>query len=535
MTDEGLLTSTRASGRAKGELARAGDIRFRSVGALAAGVVIGAAAIATKALLNGMVDGDTGYIVLLAAAVLAAWYGGAIGGITAILVTVGLNAAIFVSPFDPASPATRVEQVRLILYLLVGTGTALLVASRRASSDRLAQALGDVATLADEIEARDARIEVMLAASGTGFWEWDVRTGGLTWSDAIFEQHGLTPTANAPSFDTYVETIHPDDREGFRQVIAAALDGGDAFSHEFRLLWPDGSIHWTYGAGRVFRDDEGRPVRMLGTGQDITQRRRIEAERDRLLAEERQAGEFREAFIDVISHELRTPITTILGLTLILTRPGRTEDAAARTALLEDVRAESERLHRLVEDLLVLSRVERGRLSVDPEPLEPRRLIDRIVTQESAELPTLRITARIEPDLPVVAGEETYVEQIVRNLLANAAKYTPAGTAVTVDARRDGTGVAIRVSDDGPGIPEASLARIFELFYRDPESARMVSGSGIGLFVCASLVEAMGGEIWARRRPEGGSEFGFTLRAIEVDEGDIGTALSPLIRSAPES
>lgn len=535
MTDEGLLTSTRASGRAKGELARAGDIRFRSVGALAAGVAIGAAAIAIKALLNGMVDGDTGYIVLLAAAVLAAWYGGAIGGITAILVTVGLNAGMFVSPFDPASPATRVEQVRLILYLLIGTGTALLVASRRASSDRLATALGDVATLAEDIEARDARIEVMLAASGTGFWEWDVRTGGLTWSDAIFEQHGLTPTANAPLFDTYVETIHPDDREGFRQVIAAALDGGDAFSHEFRLLWPDGSIHWTQGAGRVFRDDEGRPVRMLGTGQDITQRRRIEAERDRLLAEERQAGEFREAFIDVISHELRTPITTILGLSLILTRPGRTEDAASRTALLEDVRAESERLHRLVEDLLVLSRVERGRLSVDPEPLEPRRLIDRIVSQETAELPTLRITASIEPDLPVVAGEETYVEQVVRNLLANAAKYTPAGTAVSVDARRDGSGVAIRVSDDGPGIPDASLARIFELFYRDPESARMVSGSGIGLFVCASLVEAMGGEIWARRRPEGGSEFGFTLRAIEVDEGDMGTALTPLIRSAPET
>ena len=122
----------------------------------------------------------------------------------------------------------------------------------------------------------------------------------------------------------------------------------------------------------------------------------------------------------------------------------------------------------------------------------------------------------------------------MRNLLANAAKYTPAGTAVTVDARRDGSGVAIRVSDDGPGIPDASLARIFELFYRDPESARMVSGSGIGLFVCASLVEAMGGRIWARRRPEGGSEFGFTLRAIEVDEGDMGTDLTPLLRTAPE-
>jgi len=106
----------------------------------------------------------------------------------------------------------------------------------------------------------------------------------------------------------------------------------------------------------------------------------------------------------------------------------------------------------------------------------------------------------------------------VRNLLGNAAKYTPPGTHVVVDARRREDVVEIRVCDDGPGVPEASLPRIFDLFYRDPDSAKAVSGSGIGLFVCRSLVEAMGGRIWAERRPEGGSEFGFTLRVIEADD-----------------
>jgi two-component system sensor histidine kinase KdpD len=171
-----------------------------------------------------------------------------------------------------------------------------------------------------------------------------------------------------------------------------------------------------------------------------------------------------------------------------------------------------------VEDLLVLSRVERGALVVDAEPLEPRRLLERIVRLEATELPTIDISLDLEPHLPIVAGEATYVEQIVRNLLGNAAKYTPPGTAVRVVARREADAVAVRVEDDGPGVPEASVERIFELFYRDPDSARFAAGSGIGLFVCASLVKAMGGRIWVRRRPNGGSEFGFTMKVLESDE-----------------
>ena len=535
MTDQTIPTANRStSGRAKRELARTRDVRLDPIGALLAGVVVALVAMLVKVVLNDLAGGETGYIILMAAVVLAAWFGGTIGGITATIVAVLLNGFFFVSPLGPTGTDAGVERVRLILYLLAGLGTALLIASRRASRDRLADALDEVAALAEDIEGRDARIEVMLSASGTGFWEWDIPTGGLAWSEAIFEQHGMPAGGSAPSFDAYVETIHPDDREGFRQAIAASLDGGDAFSHEFRLVWPDGSVHWTHGAARVFRDDAGRPVRMLGTGQDITQRRRLEDERDRLLVEERQAGEFREAFVDVISHELRTPVTTILGMTEILARPGRTDDPSSRIALLEDVRAEAGRLHRLVEDLLVLSRVERGRLSVDPEPLEARRLIERIVAKESAELPTLRVTASVEPHLPVVAGEETYVEQIIRNLLGNAAKYTPAGTHVVVDVRGEGEDVAIRVCDDGPGVPDASIEHLFELFYRDPQSARTVSGSGIGLFVCSTLVEAMGGRMWARRRPEGGSEFGFTLRHIDIDDSDSSRS-KPVAGAAPRA
>ncbi len=507
-----------ASGRAKGAIDRAGDARFGNGQAVLVGLFLAWAAIALKAGLNEALSEDTGYITLMAATVLAAWFGRLTGGLTATVAAVVLNAIVFLDGdfvrFD------RVEQVRQILYLVVSSGTALLIGTRREARDRLADALGEVATLAEEIEARDTRLEIMLSASGTGFWEWDIATGRLEWSAAIFRQHGLEPAAEAPAFDAYLDTIHPDDRELFESAASAALETGAPLDIEFRIVWADGSVHWTHGAGRVIRDQDGRPVRMLGTGQDVTQRRRTADERDRLLADERRAREFREAFVDVISHELRTPITTILGLTQILARPGRTDDEASRQALLEDVRSESERLHRLVEDLLVLSRVERGRLVIDAEPLEPRRLLERIVASEAQELPSISVETHLAWDLPIVAGEATSVQQIVRNLLGNAAKYTPPGSRVVVSAQRRGSEVEVLVADNGPGIPDGSIDRIFDLFFRDPDSARTVAGSGIGLFVCASLVEAMGGRIWARRRPEGGAEFGFTLLTLEGDAVD---------------
>jgi PAS domain S-box-containing protein len=507
-----------ASRRAKSELAHARDVRLGPWAGLVAGAFVGWAAIFLKASINEALGGDSGYILLVAASVVAAWVGGVVGGLMATLVAFILDSVIFVSPGGALIATSQVDVVRQVLYAVVAVGTVILIGSRRASRDRLEDALDASAALAEEIEARDDRLELMLAASGTGFWEWDIASGDLVWSDAIFEQHGLPPGGDAPDFPAYLEMLHPDDREPFQAAIAEALAGGRTFDIEFRVLWPDGSTHWTRGSARVFRDDDGAPERMLGTGQDITERRRVEIQRDELLQEERRAAEFREAFIDVISHELRTPVTTILGAAQILARSDRPREGNARDSLLDDIHLEAERLHRLVEDLLVLTRAERGRLVVDAEPLTVQRLVARVVAGIGPELPSIDISLDLEPSLPIVSGEATYVEQVLRNLLGNAAKYSPPGTPVTVSAVRDGETVAIRVLDAGPGIPPGSEERLFDLFYRSPEQARLVAGSGIGLFVCARLVEAMGGRIWAAGRPSGGAEFGFTLRVLESDE-----------------
>jgi K+-sensing histidine kinase KdpD len=231
-------------------------------------------------------------------------------------------------------------------------------------------------------------------------------------------------------------------------------------------------------------------------------------------AAERRAGLLRDAFIGVISHELRTPITTIYGASAMLRRRGESLEPAARHQAIADIEAEADRLRRLIEDLLVLSRAEGGRVELARDPVLIGHVVRRACAAESTIWPGHAFRPSIARGLPIVFAEETYVEQVVRNLLTNAAKYSPEGTdvAVVVDGGDDGErGVRVRVLDEGIGIDSAEPDRLFELFYRAPVATRHAAGAGIGLFVCRELVAAMGGRIWAAGRDGGGAEFGFSL------------------------
>jgi signal transduction histidine kinase len=259
-------------------------------------------------------------------------------------------------------------------------------------------------------------------------------------------------------------------------------------------------------------------------------------ERAGLHAREREAQQLQEAFISVISHELRTPITTILAGSRLLRR--QLEDGTTADELAADVEAEADRLFRIVEDLLVLSRLERRNLMIAQEPVHLVHLIERVIASEARRWPThtFVIPDTVPPRLVgVVRGEETYIEQILRNLLANAAKYSPSGSTVEVKVDNEADGVAVRVLDAGPGIARAEVEQLFSLFYRSPATAASAAGAGIGLFVSRQLVDAMGGRMWARPRRKGGSEFGFSLAAYPYDEDEPAATADDAVGAVPES
>lgn len=231
-------------------------------------------------------------------------------------------------------------------------------------------------------------------------------------------------------------------------------------------------------------------------------------------AEEQRNREFREALIGVVSHELRTPITTIFGLAHLLRQRAARRGDAELAAQLADVQLEAERMRRLTEDLLVMSRAESGRIDVEQEPLRLEHILRKVIATEQAHAPTHQFSVEAAAGLPLALGEELYVEQVTGNLASNAAKYSPAGTRIVILAAEEQGGVAVRVIDEGPGFGGQEPAQLFELFYRAPDARHRASGAGIGLYVCRELVSAMGGRIWARENsPPPGAEFGFWLPA----------------------
>jgi signal transduction histidine kinase len=234
-------------------------------------------------------------------------------------------------------------------------------------------------------------------------------------------------------------------------------------------------------------------------------------------AAEVRASELRDAFIGVISHELRTPITTIYGASKMLRQRWQSLDAAIVSKSIEDIEGEADRLSRMVEDLLVLSRAERGKVEIDGEPIGLARLVRRVADAERARSGR-EIEVDLESGLPLAIGEDTYVEQVVRNLLTNAEKYSDDDRPILITVRAESDEVVVRVLDEGIGIAGDDAAKAFELFFRSKSATRMASGAGIGLFVCRQLVDAMGGRIWAVPRASAGTEVGFSLPTHRPDD-----------------
>ena len=280
--------------------------------------------------------------------------------------------------------------------------------------------------------------------------------------------------------------------------------GGTADERDVLEVSPDGGRRWLemrrYGAGKDSDARAGAAPNVVVL-RDITQAKAARAARD--------------AFMGVLSHELRTPITTIYGGSELLERE---LDDERRAEVIADIRIESERLARLIEDLLVMTRVERGMVEIEDEPILLQHLLASVIGAVSARWPAANITLRVADRLPAVRGDSTYIEQVMRNLLSNAIRYGDgAESGIEVTASEEEGRICVRVLDCGPGFGSEEPERLFDLFYRTPTARAVPGGAGIGLFVCRHLIQAMDGTMWARERPDGGAEFGFALPVLESD------------------
>jgi two-component system sensor histidine kinase KdpD len=233
---------------------------------------------------------------------------------------------------------------------------------------------------------------------------------------------------------------------------------------------------------------------------DEAQQARLRSETERL----------RNSLLSAVSHDLRTPLATITGSASALVEQGAELDAAARRELAQAIQEEADRLNRLVQNLLEMTRLESGGIHVrkDWEPLE--EVVGSALARLEKRLADRRIDIHLAPDLPLVPLDPLLIEQVFINILDNAIKYTPAGSPIEISASAEGREVRVTVADRGPGFAPGEEALVFEKFYRG-HAAGTRSGAGLGLAIARGIVEAHGGRITAEARAGGGAVFQFTL------------------------
>ncbi len=287
----------------------------------------------------------------------------------------------------------------------------------------------------------------------------------------------------------------------------AASTGRPTAREELQVVRDDGATVTMVGSAVPLFDEDGELTGSVGAFSDVTEARAIEAEL-------RAANAVKDEFLGLVSHEMKTPITVIRGNAELLDRRRALVDEHSEAIAIHDIRVESERLSRIVDDLLTLSRL--GLLELEREPLMLRRLIDRVVSEHRASQPARPI--RASGDSPAVLAAPAAVEQVLTNLIANAERYTPAGSPIEVRVRALPGQAEVAVRDFGHGIPAGESERVFATFYRSAAREPAAGGIGIGLTVCRRLVEALDGHIGARQPPGRGTEVAFTL-PLAPEEG----------------
>ncbi|MGE5179457.1 MAG: MASE1 domain-containing protein [Bacteroidota bacterium] len=375
----------------------------------------------------------------------------------------------------------------------------------------------------EALERSEARLREAQRVARVGSWEWDVEKDALWWSDALYEIYGFDRGTFPGTFESFVARVHPEDRPLVRRVVEAASRNHQPFKFEHRVVRPGGEVATIHARGRVVTDASGRPVRMVGTGQDITDEKRAEEERSHLLVEKearRQAEEanrLKDEFLATLSHELRTPLNAIVGWANLL-REGSL-DAATTARAVETISRNAQIQSRLISDILDISRLIAGQLDFKLQMVNLPAVIEGALDtmKPAAETNGVLLESALEPDLGPVLGSPDRLQQVVWNLLSNAIKFTPQGGRVWIRlAANEGTAV-IEVEDEGIGIDPDFLPHVFERFrQRNPSSSRRHGGLGLGLAIARHIVEFHGGAIIAGNRREGrGAFFRVTLPLAE--------------------
>ncbi len=370
---------------------------------------------------------------------------------------------------------------------------------------------------AQELAESRQRLEMALRVGELGMWDWKASNNQVYFSDAYGEMLGYAPGTLEQSFSSWENKIHPEDRGATLSALTAHLEGkSERFEPEFRMKHRDGTWRWIVSHGQIVeRDGDGRPMRMVGTHQDITAAKEAEAAL-RAAKEAAEAGaRAKSEFLAAMSHEIRTPMNGVIGMTSLLLGTPLTGEQREH---VETIRASGDALLTVINDILDFSKVEAGWMELEKLDFDLQTVVEEAaeLVSEAARRKGVRIYTSLGPEVPYgVRGDPGRIRQVLLNYLSNAVKFTPSGEIRVVVSGDPSGGRLLRceVSDTGIGLTAEQRERLFMPFSQaDSSTTRRFGGTGLGLAICKKVVSLMGGEVGVESELGRGSTFWFTMR-----------------------
>jgi len=469
-----------------------------------------------------------------------------------------------VDNLDELLPAARADadqaqlQSMLILPLVARGGVfgSLLLGSRarknydardlQLGSDlarRLALAIEN-ARLFERAQAGEQRLLVALEAGKMGAWEWEIEANHVTWSPMLEDIHGIPRGSFVGTFEGHRDDMHPEDSERVFATLQRTLHTGEPYFVLYRIIRPDGQVRWLEARATLLHDPAGRPMRLIGVCTDVSERKRAQddlAESERRLAQlyesEQEArksavlaNNAKDDFLAIVSHELRTPLNAMLGWTRLLRSGDLPPDRCLHA--LETIERNAVTQTELVEDLLDVSRIVSGKLSLETATLDLWALLEEAVDslRPACDEKNVRVSTARRGTSCSLLGDKNRLRQVIWNLLTNAIKFTPPGGAIQVTLEQFEGQLRLTVSDNGVGIEPSLLTRVFERFTQaEGVTTRAHGGLGLGLAISRHIVELHGGTIAVESDGDGrGAIFRVVLPISTADVADDPAHSTPI-------
>lgn len=396
-------------------------------------------------------------------------------------------------------------------------------AYRRDADNQVVEIIGSASDVTNRKSAEEAlrnseeRFRLAIEAAQMGFWEWDIVNNQITWGGRHEQLFGLQPGEFDGTYTAFLALVHPEDRAMIEAMVGNTLATGAPYGQPFRAIRADGEVRWMNGVGQLYRDKVGRPLRLLGTVQDITPLKQAEEVlqalnatltehvHERTLALEESKRQL-EHFVTIATRDLRDTLRGIEYLASWLTEDAEHLLPARSQQHLHNLRRRVRRLEAQLEDLLAYARAERQN---DAASRVDTYILVQTITQE-LEMPTgFRVT--IEPPMPIFVTQNAALETVLRHLMDNAVKHhhRPEQGHLHVAAKEQGAWYEFIVTDDGPGIAPQHHTLIFDMFHTLQPRDR-AKGNGVGLAIAKKVVDNWGGALTVDSTPGQGATFRFT-------------------------